>query len=1634
MNLINRKNLIVAVAFGLIAFLIIYFEIFYSIPGTILLSDPREVIVTLGAALTGPIGGIIVGFLSSIYDPKSEIILYVLAQHIFGAFLFAIFYKKIIYENFRMPFFLIFWSLLIFCYYFIFYIPVFSITYFFDRAFYETILPGNYSFLDALIILYKGWIPEFIFTTLFTSLVLIALPERFRKPLWGKDTKSAQMKLSAEKKVFYDSNLFKNILPIRLILWFLILAIIPIYIIGFSIKKDLVKSLLDHEAIFRQSMANGYKQKFIELTPLESINFFKEAQKALSGDLFIMSKTGNYALVAEKEKENKDVRLDYSKSVVEKILTMKNGNYIDEEIGISFGFASFKTSMHELIIVAVSNKDVVSNIAAELKNEIHRKLLFGFIIVSLSLIIIIWFIVKTPLAKFRDVILQFSDGIYNARVPLDEMNDEIKLLASSFNNMADRISTAKENLEEEIIVRKETEKQLLVSEKRWKFALEGAGDGLWDWNAQTNQVYYSNRWKSMLGYEENEISDSLDEWSSRIHPDDKEKCLDDIGRYLKGETHTYQNEHRMRCKDGSYKWILDRGKIIEWTDDGKPFRVIGTHNDIDFQKKTIVELERKNVFIQTVLDNLPIGLAINEFDSGRASYINKKFREIYGWTEEIIADIPSFFEHVYPDEEFRQEMASRIMADIQSGDPVRMRWENIKITTEKGEERYVSAVNIPIIEQNIMVSTVRDVTEQFIAQQKVLKHNKSLNILLETSRQVASTLELDIVLQNIIDSIINLIDLDSGAIYLINGSELYLAASNPPLPPDIPEVFRHALLKNHLIISSCIREKEPINILDIETVDLTPEEKLIVETKNFKSLLYLPLISGEEIHAVLIIGTVGRKRFLSDSEIEICKTFSNISALAINNAKLYKKSQQNIINLEKEIQERARIEKELRASEDKFQKAFQINPDAIIISRLSDGVFLEVNDGFRKLTGYSYEDVVGKSSYDIHIWKNPEDRKKLSDELKLKGWIDNFETEYCLKDGSICIGLMSAGVIELDSEKCILSITRDITESKQAEIKLMENQRKLAETNQLLQSVLDTVPSRIFWKDKNLTYLGCNKPFANDAGHSSPEELIGLNDYDITWKEQAELYRSDDMGIISSGKPKLDYEEPQTTPDGKQIWLRTSKVPLRDVNQKIIGVLGSYEDITAKKVAEVALQESEERYKSLFNNNHSVMLLIETESGKIVDANPAACNYYGWSREEILNKKITEINILSSDEVLQEMELARTQKRNRFFFKHRLANGEIRDVEVFSGSVIIRSKNLLYSIIHDITDRIIVEKALKNSEDRLNQAVRVSLIGIYDHDHINNILYYSPHQRMIFGLDLEEEVTMQKYIETVHPDDRAMIGEAVKKAHDPKGDGLFDVEFRILKKDGSVRWISTRSQTYFTGKDDNDFPLRTIGAVIDITERKQFEKQLTDALKEKEILIREVHHRVKNNFQVIVSLLSLQSDLITDPVILNAFKESRNRIKSMALIHELLYQESNFESIDIKHYVQNLVDYLRRSYADTKSNFDISIDMEDIQIEIDTIIPCGLIINELISNSIKHAFPDGRDGEIHISFKKISMESYCLILRDNGIGIPKNIDRRNHKSLGMMLINTLTKQINGELYIESSDKGSEFRIIFKAKN
>ncbi len=217
----------------------------------------------------------------------------------------------------------------------------------------------------------------------------------------------------------------------------------------------------------------------------------------------------------------------------------------------------------------------------------------------------------------------------------------------------------------------------------------------------------------------------------------------------------------------------------------------------------------------------------------------------------------------------------------------------------------------------------------------------------------------------------------------------------------------------------------------------------------------------------------------------------------------------------------------------------------------------------------------------------------------------------------------------------------------------------------------------------------------------------------------------------------------------------------------------------------------------------------------------------------------------------------------------------------------------------------------------------------------------------------------------------------------------------------------------------------------EIVERRQAENALTMSLREKEVLLREIHHRVKNNMQVISSLLKLQSESVKDEKYVQFFKESQNRIRSMSLVHEKLYLSENMAEIDFKEYIREMVNSLLYSYGVGPSNIAVNMDIENISLEIETAVPLGLVINELVSNSIKHAFSEDRKGKIKITLFTIAENEFELTVKDNGKGIPKDLDFRKTESLGLQLVTDLAElQLEGKISLNRTD-GTEFQIRFK---
>lgn len=336
------------------------------------------------------------------------------------------------------------------------------------------------------------------------------------------------------------------------------------------------------------------------------------------------------------------------------------------------------------------------------------------------------------------------------------------------------------------------------------------------------------------------------------------------------------------------------------------------------------------------------------------------------------------------------------------------------------------------------------------------------------------------------------------------------------------------------------------------------------------------------------------------------------------------------------------------------------------------------------------------------------------------------------------------------------------------------------------------------------------------------------------------------------------------------------------------------------------------------------------------------------------------------------------------------------------------------------------EKRVKEAEGRYRNLFDSANDAIIITDLENNVTSWNKSAQRIFGWT-ENEILGKKFqpmsLDQILKSDN---GQNIHKAI--SDDTVTGIETVLVCKEGKEIVVS---MTISPILDANRKMIGLSGIFRDITERKKAQELIENSLKEKEVLLREIHHRVKNNMQIISSLLKLQSRYITDQKYRDMYKESQNRIVTMSLIHEKLYQSRDLTSIEVGGYIKELVNGLFISYEIYPGKITAKFEIENVSLGINSAIPCGLIINELITNSLKYAFPEGRSGEIKISMHSTPDRNFELKIADNGVGLPMDMDFRNTESWGMRMVSILAEnQLHGEIIL-NRDKGTEFQIKFK---
>jgi PAS domain S-box-containing protein len=590
-------------------------------------------------------------------------------------------------------------------------------------------------------------------------------------------------------------------------------------------------------------------------------------------------------------------------------------------------------------------------------------------------------------------------------------------------------------------------------------------------------------------------------------------------------------------------------------------------------------------------------------------------------------------------------------------------------------------------------------------------------------------------------------------------------------------------------------------------------------------------------------------------------------------------------------------------------------------------------------------------------------------------------------------------------------------------LKMRQVQITLREATKFNEDIINNVQEGIIVYDRNMKYKVWNPFMENFSGYKS-SDVIGHHPNDV-FPFLHEVGVIERLEKVLAGESTENIDFPFEIPEvNRKGWASHASTALRNDEGKIIGVIATVRDITERKQAEDKLSNLKEFYLHILENVEEGIWVTNSDDVMIY-FNPGMEKIAGIKSDDALGLKVTTD---FAEETIQHFiqsyyNAKETLKAQQY--EARVTTPEGR-VTMQTGYLIPRRKNEKYDgmicTIQDITERKQAENNLLKNQYYLSKAQEIGVIGTWELDIKENILNWTEENYRIFGIPLGTEMNFELFLNCVHPDDRNYVN---KKWSAGLNKEPFDIEHRLIVED-EIKWVREKADINF---DSEDNPIMAIGFTQDITNFKKTEEQIKASLIEKETLLHEVHHRVKNNMQVINSLLKLQSNTIENDQIKEILNASQSRVYAMSAVHETLHGSEILSEIDLKDYLSKVTTSIFQTYSVNPGKVKLNSDIEETPISLNQAYPLGLITNELISNSLKYAFPENKKGEITVSLKKLDKE-FELIIMDDGVGMPDDFDWKNSSTLGFKLVRTLVEnQLDGSIDKESK-KGTKFIIKF----
>jgi PAS domain S-box-containing protein len=1148
----------------------------------------------------------------------------------------------------------------------------------------------------------------------------------------------------------------------------------------------------------------------------------------------------------------------------------------------------------------------------------------------------------------------------------------------------------------QIVTRRRSEEALAESEERYRKVVEQSHDAIFIYQG-SRIVFANDRVPEITGYSKTEIF-GMDVWDL-LHPDDRAnlKAIRDHREQGVSVPKTY--ETRIITKTGETRYL--EVAITPLATNGQ-YSLLGSARDITGRKLAEDSLRRSEEKYHTIFNSFD-DLYYQTDLNGLITILSPSCKKITGWDASELIGLQVV--DLYPFPEQRKQLLDTMFTNGAVHD------YEVILKNKNGDHLNVSVTSHVVRDAEgkptAIEGTLRDITRR-------IQIEKELQVSEARYRTLADFLPVMVIETDL-----------AGMLTFCNRMVLPIFGIDPA---DIGT---------------------QINVMNY----IVPEQRAIA-TSNMKNLFSGVPGSSHEYSLIRKDGTTF-PTMITASAILDDKTGSPIGMRGV------------IIDLT----ELKNAETALRESEELFRTLFNNANDAIFLHEMypdgTPGHYIMVNDIACTRLDYTREELLTKSPFDIVATSHIPTMPAIENAIRNLGHA-TFDAIHRRRDGSEFPVEISAHIFRLREKMVALSVARDITERK-----FMEETVRASE--QRLHAIINGSAIPLFVINREHKVLYWNKALERYCGIQE-RDIIGTSD---TWKAfynekqpvLAELLIDntiDQIPVWYAGK----YQESKHTAGAYEAtdffpklgtagtWLHFTAVVIRDENGEIIGALETLEDVSERKKTEEQLSSSENYLKTIFNSVQTALVVIDPTNHKIVDVNPAAAKLMESARENIVGTICHQCFCPSKEGKCPITDLGqRIDTGERL-----LVTMRGRRIPVFKTvlPVSIAGKEYILENILDITDRKRAEDAMQKAyfeleqkvdertlalsdltrslqveiaeRNRVMDALRISeekyrslveqtndLVFHIDKDGL--ITYISPNIITLLGFSADEATGRSPT--TFMPESTRETFQHLHEQNINNQAPVSGLELTFYDKDKQPHIFDINGTPHF-GQDKNF--LGFSGIARDITYRKALQDEIAASLKEKEILLKEIHHRVKNNMQVISSLLSLQAKMVKDTKSRDAIKESQDRVMSIALVHEKLYQSKSLAKINFRDYIKKMAENLFNSYSIHSDQITLEIMADDIILPINKAIPISLMINEMLSNSLKYAFPEGRKGVIEILFRKDG-ERHFLTVRDNGVGFPPGFVWDQSETLGLQLVHSLAGQLDGTITY-SGEKGTEFSVEF----